>query len=602
MPDRLPTAALAAILLAGPTLAADHPIAGNLLRLRDGGAAARRVRFRATREPALVPPVGDPRTAGAVLEIVGSGPGDGTTGSIALEGHRWRGLGPRGRRGWRWSDPGSTTGIRSVVLRTGGRGGSLSIDGGGRHWSYPLSRAQAAVDVRLAVGGELFCARFTRFAQNRAGRLLARNAARPADCGGGQPPPGCGNGVAEGGEECDDGNTTSFDGCSASCALETKAALCAGVPSVPGTSIRAVRVISGLDMPTYLTAPPLDPHRIFVLEQRGRVRLVKDGTLVPTPFLDISARVGCCEERGLLGLAFHPRYEANGRFFVHYTNLAGDLVIARYDTTPPADVADAAAEKILLTIPHPGHANHNGGQLAFGPDGYLYAAPGDGGGPGDPEENAQDGGSLLGKMLRLDVDVESAPFYRVPATNPFVGPGEPRDEIWATGLRNPWRFSFDRATGDLYIADVGQDLWEEIDFEAAGGPGGRNYGWDIVEGNHCFEPPSGCPTTAFVPPVLEYAHPVDPGACASVTGGYVYRGCRMPDLRGTYFYADLCAAFIRTFRGVAGGVAQDSADRTAELDPDGGLSIDDVSSFGEDARGELYVLDYGGEVFRIEPR
>jgi glucose/arabinose dehydrogenase len=254
---------------------------------------------------------------------------------------------------------------------------------------------------------------------------------------------------------------------------------------------------------------------------------------------------------------------------------------------------------VLLTIPQD-FSNHNGGQLAFGPDGRLYVGMGDGGSGGDPNERAQDPASLLGKMLRLDVDQAGPPWAA--AGNPFHDGGAtlPLDEIWSLGWRNPWRFSFDRATGDMYAGDVGQDNWEEISYEPAGSPGGLNYGWDVFEGiGHCYEGDPECSTPgAFVMPVLEFSH----GQGCSVTGGFVYRGCAMPDLHGTYFYSDYCAAFIRTFSGVAGGAAQNLADRTADLAPGGGLAISDVSSFGEDARGELYVTDLNdGEVFKIVP-
>ncbi len=588
------------LLLAGlsaTALAADHPVKGDLLRLRDPSrASARAVAFHSGRSATLTAsPTTNPRRFGAVLEVAGAGPGDGTTGSVALEAGRWRGLGrPAGSRGWRYADRAAHGGIRSIVVHVGAKGGTFSISGGGKKWPYRVKQPQSAVDVRLRLGDELFCARFTSFAQNRPGRLLARNAPPPADCGGGSPPPGCGNGVLDAGEGCDDGNVTSLDGCSASCNVDGPAGLCAGVPADSGARLAAVPVVSGLEKPTHVTAPPLDTHRLFVVEQTGRIRLLKDGTLMPQPFLDVAGKISLDDERGLLSVAFHPQYATNRRFFIYYTNPDGDPTIARYQASPDGDGADPASEQVLLTIPHPGHANHNGGQLAFGPDGFLYAGTGDGGGGGDPGGNGQSDATLLGKLLRLDVEVETAPFYRAAPGNPFLGPGDPRDEIWAKGLRNPWRFSFDRATGDLYIADVGQDAWEEVDVQPASSPGGENYGWNTMEGLHCFSPPAGCSTAGLTLPVVEYGH--DP-AC-SITGGFVYRGCRMPDLRGTYFYGDLCAGFIRTFQGIAEGVAQNQGDRSAELTPDGAM----LTTFGEDARGELYFTDYAaGTVFRIVP-
>jgi len=263
--------------------------------------------------------------------------------------------------------------------------------------------------------------------------------------------------------------------------------------------------------------------------------------------------------------------------------------------------ANPASRRIVLRIPHPGFANHNGGQLAFGPDGRLFMATGDGGGGGDPGENAQDPTSLLGKMLRIDVAVQRKPFRRVPADNPNPGAGAKLGLIWASGLRNPWRFSFDRATGDLYVADVGQNVWEEVNATALAASRGANYGWDHFEADACFEPPPPSPVcpdrTAFVFPVLAYPH----SEGCSISGGYVYRGCRMPDLAGTYFYGDFCTSFVRSFRGFTGGVAGEPRDRTAELAPGGGRTIDRVVSFGEDARGELYVVDRDGELYRIAP-
>jgi glucose/arabinose dehydrogenase len=307
--------------------------------------------------------------------------------------------------------------------------------------------------------------------------------------------------------------------------------------------------------------------------------------------------VSCCGEQGLFSIAFHPDYAKNGRFFVAYTDTRGDEVVARYHVGADPDVADPGSAKIVLTIPDFA-TNHNGGQLAFGRDGYLYVTVGDGGGSDDPEETGQDLTRLLGKILRLDVDVDEPPWYAVPPTNPFVGRADARGEIWAFGLRNPWRVSFDRATGDLYVADVGQGSREEIDVQPAASPGGENYGWDVFEGTECHEPEppaDECPAppVGFTMPVLEYGH--DEGC--SVTGGFVYRGCAMPALRGTYFYADFCTAFIRTFRGVGGGVALAPADLTAEL----GAGIDNPSSFGEDARGELYIVDHDGEIYEIVP-
>ncbi len=409
----------------------------------------------------------------------------------------------------------------------------------------------------------------------------------------------CGNGITEPGEQCDDANVQNGDGCSATCQLEGGACndVCAGVVPVSGTSIKSQRIASGLTLPLFVAAPPRDVSRIFVIEKPGRIRIIKWGALLPTAFLDISAKVSTGGEQGLLGLAFHPNYVSNGRFFVNYTDTSGNTVVAEYHVSANPDVADTT-ESLVLGVTQP-FANHNGGDIMFGPDGYLYIGMGDGGGAGDTLNNAQNPASLLGKMLRISVD-GAAP-YTIPPTNPFAGAGDPLDEIWALGMRNPWRYSFDRLNGDLYIGDVGQNLWEEIDYQPGSGPGsngGDNYGWHVVEGNgHCFNPSSGCDQTGLKLPILDYPH----SQGCSVTGGYVYRGCKMPDLRGTYFYADYCTNFIRTFQVVA-GAATNLQDRAADLAPGGGLNIRSISSFGEDARGELYLCDIiDGEVFKIIP-
>jgi len=427
--------------------------------------------------------------------------------------------------------------------------------------------------------------------------------------------PFCGDGAADGLEECDDGNTAGGDGCSAACELEPGGDPCAGVPVAATAQLRAVRVASGLSSPVHIAGPPLDPHRIFVVEQAGRVRLVKTTIagreLQAEPFLDIAGRVrsgGANDERGLLGIAFHPNYESNGWFFVNYTCRAagcppglsdGSTVVSRFERGATADVAVVESERVLLAIPQPS-TNHNGGQVAFGPDGYLYVGMGDGGSFDDPLEAGQDDDTLLGKMLRLDVDVADAPYWRTPDDNPDRRAG-PLGLIWAKGLRNPWRFSFDRANGDLYIADVGQNRFEEINVQPGNSTGGENYGWDIFEADTCFNdrqgPPSQCPAPrdGFVFPVLQYGR----GDGVSVSGGFVYRGCAMPALHGTYFYSDFATAFIRTFV-FAGGVATQQMDRTQAIDVADGLDIRFISSYGEDARGELYIADRaGGEVFQL---
>jgi glucose/arabinose dehydrogenase len=359
---------------------------------------------------------------------------------------------------------------------------------------------------------------------------------------------------------------------------------------VPGTpALTTVLVASGLDSPLDLQAIPGDRSRIFIVEQTGKIRIVKNGTLLSTPFLDLGGGISTGGERGLLGLAFHPRYSENGRFFVNYTEPSGNTRIAEFNANPSSDVADPGSQRILIEQEQP-FANHNGGALAFGNDGMLYIGLGDGGSAGDPQNNAQNLATRLGKILRIDVN--SASPYAVPADNPFVAfPGVGR-EIWAYGLRNPWRFSFDRGTGDLYIGDVGQDRREEIDIGLASHHGGENYGWRVSEGSLCFNPSFNCSTAGFTLPVAEYSH--DAG-CA-VTGGVVYRGCRMPGYQGTYFFGDYCSAFVQSFR-FQNGQASDLRDWTSSFS----RGIDSVSSFGLDADGEVYVVDYTGEVYKIVP-
>jgi glucose/arabinose dehydrogenase len=327
-----------------------------------------------------------------------------------------------------------------------------------------------------------------------------------------------------------------------------------------------------------------------VVEQAGRIRIVtRTGVLLTTPFLDIRSRVSCCGERGLLGLAFHPSYRANGRFYVYYTDTGGSLVIAEYRRTSTNANRASTTERRLLRIPHPGYANHDGGQLAFGPDGFLYIGTGDGGGSGDPDENAQNRRTLLGKILRIAPNVTSAsPAYRVPSTNPWSTSTTIRHEIWAYGVRNPWRFSFDRATGDLWLADVGQGRYEEVNrsLRSAGGGRGANFGWDQYEAFSCFEGP--CTSTGKTFPLAYYAHGTN--GC-SVSGGYVYRGSRYPALVGRYLFGDYCSG--RIWSVVAAGAAR----QAPVLLRDTSMRI---SAFGEDEAGELYVVDYGGgRVLRI---
>ncbi len=355
-------------------------------------------------------------------------------------------------------------------------------------------------------------------------------------------------------------------------------------PVPPWTTVRLEKVATGFTQPTYLTHAGDGSGRLFVVEKPGRVWIVENGTRRPEPFLDIRDRVRAREsERGLLSIAFHPDYEHNGRFFVDYTDRDGNTVVSEFTVSSDPYQADPNSERVLLYIKQPA-ANHNGGQLQFGPDGYLYIGMGDGGRAGDPWGNAQNLGVLLGKLLRIDVDAGEP--YGIPPDNPFVSSREGRPEIWAYGLRNPWRFSFDRASGDLYIADVGQNKWEEVDVAWAPDPGGQNYGWDIMEGFHCFEPAEGCDPTGLTPPVLEYGHDLG----CSITGGYVYRGQKYRDLQGTYFFSDYCTGRLWGMRPLDGGWQWAEFLAT-------GLN---VSTFGEDEEGEIYVLDYArGDVYHL---
>ena len=338
---------------------------------------------------------------------------------------------------------------------------------------------------------------------------------------------------------------------------------------------------------TYLTHAGDGSGRVFLVEKTGRIWVVTaDGAIRRTPFLDIRDIVdSAASERGLLSVAFDPDFAENGEFYVNFTSKAGDgdTVVARYRAADLQE-ADPATGVEILRIDQPA-ANHNGGQLQFGPDGYLYIGTGDGGSAGDPWDNAENLGVLLGKMLRIKVSGEAT--YAIPPDNPFLGREDVRMEIWAYGLRNPWRFSFDRATGDLYIADVGQNKWEEVDFQPADSAGGEHYGWNTMEGNHCYDPPEGCDTSGKVPPVWEYPHPEG----CSITGGYVYRGRAYPQLAGLYFYGDFCSGVIYALR--------QNQEGGWESQPvlESGLNI---ASFGEDEAGELYVLDLNGAVYRLK--
>jgi glucose/arabinose dehydrogenase len=345
-------------------------------------------------------------------------------------------------------------------------------------------------------------------------------------------------------------------------------------------------IATGLSQPVALTHA--GDTRLFITEQTGTIRIFDALGLRATPFLDIRSIVLSAGERGLLSVAFHPQYRDNGFFFVYYTGRDGNNNVARYKVSPDPERADTASGTILLTIPHPNFANHNGGQLQFGPDGYLYIGTGDGGSAGDPNNNAQNLNQLLGKILRIDVDHGSP--YAIPPSNPFAQRAGARGEIWAYGVRNPWRFSFDRATGDLWIGDVGQDAYEEVDLQPATSIGGENYGWRKMEGQHCYNPSSNCIDAGVTFPVVEYSHA---GGACSITGGYRYRGSQIPSLQGAYVYGDYCSGKIWDATQTGTGWTTNTLFATA-------LSI---SSFGEDISGELYVMDVAkGIVYKIAPR
>jgi glucose/arabinose dehydrogenase len=388
-------------------------------------------------------------------------------------------------------------------------------------------------------------------------------------------------------------------------------------PAIDWPQLDVILVESGFELPVHVAHAGDGSDRLFVVEQLGRIQIVKDGESLQEPFLDISGRVrspfsGGGGEEGLLSVAFPPGYGAGkDHFYVYYTRMDGDNQLSRFSLGPDPDTADPNSEELILLFEHPTYSNHNGGQLVFGPDGYLYIGTGDGGGGGDPFGNAQDPGSLLGKLLRIDVEFGSTgeqpgdffyylpfisnsgsepgdlPPYRIPPNNPYAGETGYQEEIWANGLRNPWRFSFDRLTGDLYIGDVGQNTREEVNYQPASSGGGENYGWPIFEGDDCYQQ-ANCDDSGLTMPVAVYSNNVN-GTCA-VTGGFVYRGQAYAALQGIYFFGDYC-------NGTVWGLQQDSGSWTNQALFSTGFP---VSSFGENESGELYLADYqGGSIYQL---
>ena len=353
-------------------------------------------------------------------------------------------------------------------------------------------------------------------------------------------------------------------------------------PDLSTLTVVLESVAEGLDQPVFATHAGDGSGRVFAVEKGGTIRILDGSSVLSQPFLDIAGRVGSsASEQGLLGLAFDPDFSANGRLYVYYTDGNGDTVISRFQANDERTQADPDSEVVLITQPQPA-GNHNGGMVAFGPDGYLYAGLGDGGAAGDRFGNGQNLGTILGTVIRIDVAGEQA---AVPADNPFVDQQNAWPEIWAYGLRNPWRFSFDRQTGDLWIGDVGQNQWEEINFQPAGSPGGENYGWPITEASHCYGADT-CDTTGQTLAVAEYEHSLG----CSVTGGYVYRGTQQAAMQGIYFFGDYCTGRVWGLAQVVGGGWQsvELLDSRAQ-----------ISSLGETEEGELLVVAYDGTIYRL---
>ena len=375
------------------------------------------------------------------------------------------------------------------------------------------------------------------------------------------------------------------------------------------SQIQAEKITDLLDKPIYATSIMLDAEIIFVVEQDGLIKLIKDLELAETPFLDITDRVQTPfypgDERGLLGFALDPEFKKNGFFYVNYVDQNNTSIISRFSSTNL--VTNKSTERYILKVEQP-YSNHNGGHLAFGPDGYLYISLGDGGSAGDPEGRGQNLNSLLGKILRIEPKENS---YEIPLDNPFYNTdNSAKKEIWHSGLRNVWRFSFDRLNGDMYMGDVGQNNWEEINYQESNQKG-INYGWNIMEGKHCFNPEVSCDSLLYEHPIYEYPNnanyiktliglkQANRDGC-SVTGGYVYRGDKMPEMYGRYIFGDYCTGKVWSFSNI-NGLIQNFKDHTADITKSMGEKSFYLSSFGEDYNGELFLINYNGSLYRIIP-
>lgn len=379
-------------------------------------------------------------------------------------------------------------------------------------------------------------------------------------------------------------------------------------------NLSSVLIADGYKKPVFITSYPNNAKLLYIVEQAGLIKLINDGKKLSRPFFDINKRVvnpnRPGDERGLLGFAFHPNHTNNGKFYINYMDNDGNTIVSEFSTNSELR-ANHKSERIILKLKQP-YGNHNGGDIQFGPDGYLYISIGDGGKAGDPLNAGQDLSSLFGKIIRIDIEQKP---YGIPKSNPFFGQKDKREEIWAWGLRNVWRFSFDKQTGDKYLADVGQNKWEEVNFEPASSKGGLNYGWRIMEANHCYDPKENCPTEGLIKPIIEYPNDANHPAFAfriieelsfsetdvegcSVTGGYVYRGQKIKSMQGQYIFGDYCSGNIWTLK-VVNGKAINFKNRTEEINIGGGEFTTYISSFGQDSDGEIYIIDYNGGIYKL---